>query len=894
VEPLGPGDPRQLGAYRLHGRLGAGGMGQVFLGYSPAGRAVAVKVIHPDLAREPQFRARFRREVAAAAAVSGAYTAPVTASGPDDDPPWLATAFVAGPSLDDAVEVAGPLPAPSVWKLAAGVVEALQAVHACGLIHRDLKPSNVLLASDGPRVIDFGISHALAGTVMTATGQLMGTPAFMSPEQAQGERAGADSDIFSLGCVITYAATGQPPFGSGGPHATVLYRVVHGEPALAGLPDGLRDLARTCLAKNPEDRPTLAALVDTISAARPPDQGTVLEMFWPAAVTTLIRSHQEQLSAQIRASRPEPAVVPAPAARRPRPRLARLPRPPAPAAAPALAPEPAAAPPLPPEAAAPLAPEPAARPAPAVGPAAAPALASALAAPEEPGLASSPAPAAEPVAAAAAASLAPGLAAPVPAPVPTARRAAGPAGPSPRPPRPTAVPPASFPPASFRPKPVLPGPTEAMSARPAAPARAAGSAMPRRAALTGLAAAAAAGLAVGGWEWTRLGRDSAAAPRIGASGPSAQPAALGSPGTSAWIAVMSGPVTSLTLADGTLVTSAASSTDLVQATEARNAVTGKMTWSAPGTGPCGQAPGVIYVGDASSGLQAQAPVNGTLLWGTSVGTGPITGITASAGRVCVSTSGGTLSALGAAHGQQLWTAPAGPAKIAADSRAVYAVTSAGVVSARLVSDGTPLWQVGGEDDNGGGRGGPGPGRGGPGPGRGEGGGGEGSGGDGGEAGTGTGSTTGSTTGSGSGPVAIAVAGGVVYVAVGAGVSALRAGDGTLIWAFTAGSAVTSGIAVDSLAAYVGTSGGRVLALATGSGALIWSFAAAGPVASGIAAAGGGVYFGTASRTIESVTAANGTRRWRFTADAPVESEVTVSGGLVYAGSTGSTVYALHA
>ncbi|HEY2692765.1 MAG TPA: serine/threonine-protein kinase, partial [Streptosporangiaceae bacterium] len=176
MKPLAASDPRRVGPYRLRARLGAGGMGQVFLGYSPAGRPVAVKVIHHELAADPVFRTRFRREVAAARSVSGAYTAPVTEAGPDDDPPWLATAFVPGPSLADAVAEGGPLPVASVWQLAAGLVEALQAVHASGLVHRDLKPANVMLALDGPRVIDFGISRALKSTQMTSTGLIVGTP----------------------------------------------------------------------------------------------------------------------------------------------------------------------------------------------------------------------------------------------------------------------------------------------------------------------------------------------------------------------------------------------------------------------------------------------------------------------------------------------------------------------------------------------------------------------------------------------------------------------------------------------------------------------------------------------------------------------------------------------
>jgi outer membrane protein assembly factor BamB len=287
-------------------------MGQVFLGYSPAGRAVAVKVIHRQLAADPEFRTRFRREVAAARAVSGAYTAPVTAAGPDDDPPWLATVFVPGPSLAEAVAAAGPFPAVSVWKLAAGLVEALQAVHSCGLVHRDLKPANVLLALDGPRVIDFGISRALEKTAMTSTGMIVGTPSYMSPEQAEGARVGAPSDVFSLGCVIVFAATGRGPFGSG-PQASMLYRVVHAEPALDEVPGGLRELAAACLAKAPADRPGLAALVEATAAGRAPDEGDALATFWPVPVTGLIRSHQARLTTEMRertaAPHPEPGTT---------------------------------------------------------------------------------------------------------------------------------------------------------------------------------------------------------------------------------------------------------------------------------------------------------------------------------------------------------------------------------------------------------------------------------------------------------------------------------------------------------------------------------------------------------------------------------------------------------
>ena len=217
MEPLAAGDPPAIGGFRLNARLGVGGMGRVYLGFSPAGRAVAVKVVRPELAMDAGFRHRFHTEVEAARRVSGAYTAPVIAAGPDDDPPWLATVFVPGPSLDDVVSAHGALPAAAAWKLAAGLVEAVQAVHSCGVVHRDLKPGNVLLAEDGPRVIDFGIARALDGTSVTATRTVFGTVPFMSPEQAEGLDIGPASDVFALGAVIVYAVTGPRRSGTAPP-----------------------------------------------------------------------------------------------------------------------------------------------------------------------------------------------------------------------------------------------------------------------------------------------------------------------------------------------------------------------------------------------------------------------------------------------------------------------------------------------------------------------------------------------------------------------------------------------------------------------------------------------------------------------------------------------------
>jgi serine/threonine protein kinase len=290
VEPLAADDPRQVGAFLLYARLAAGGLGRVYLGYSPAGRAVVIKVVHPGLARDEEFLARFRNEVAAARAVSGMYTAPVVASGLDDDPPWLATVYVPGPTLDDVVARNGPLPEPALWRLATGLVEALEAIHAVGLVHRDLKPSNVLLAADGPHVINFGISRAFDHTYLTATGIVVGTSGYMSPEQAEGREAGPPSDVFSLACVLAYAATGVQPFGTGST-ASILHRIVRSEPELATVPPRLRQVLEACLRKNPAERPSLSSLAITFSqgASSMAYPAGPLAEYWPQSVATVIQ-----------------------------------------------------------------------------------------------------------------------------------------------------------------------------------------------------------------------------------------------------------------------------------------------------------------------------------------------------------------------------------------------------------------------------------------------------------------------------------------------------------------------------------------------------------------------------------------------------------------------------
>jgi len=259
-------DPMQVGPYQIVGRLGSGGMGWVYLGRTRAGKDVAVKVVRAELAAEAEFRTRFAREVEAARKVSGAYTAAVVDADTEAELPWLATMYVPGPSLAEAVRADGPLPEPQVRRLGAGLVEALQAIHAAHVVHRDLKPANVLLASDGPRVIDFGISRVDGAPGLTQVGIVVGTPPFMSPEQVTGARVGPPSDVFSLGGVLVYALTGRAPHGSG---EAVRYRVAHEQPQLDGVPQGMRGVIEHCLAKRPEDRPVLDDLLAELLEEHP-------------------------------------------------------------------------------------------------------------------------------------------------------------------------------------------------------------------------------------------------------------------------------------------------------------------------------------------------------------------------------------------------------------------------------------------------------------------------------------------------------------------------------------------------------------------------------------------------------------------------------------------------
>jgi serine/threonine protein kinase len=248
--------PEYAGHYLLESCLGSGGMGVVHLARSTSGMKLAVKVVHAEFARDPEFRGRFRQEVAAARRVSGAFTAPVVDADPEAERPWMATLFIPGPTLSEEVKRNGPMDTGQLRRLMAGLAEALRDIHRVGVVHRDLKPSNVLLAEDGPKVIDFGISRPKDSELRTETGKLIGTPPFMAPEQFRRPReVGPAADVFALGSVMVHAATGRGPFDSDSPYV-VAYQVVHDEPDLTDVPASLAPLVSRCLAKDPEERPT--------------------------------------------------------------------------------------------------------------------------------------------------------------------------------------------------------------------------------------------------------------------------------------------------------------------------------------------------------------------------------------------------------------------------------------------------------------------------------------------------------------------------------------------------------------------------------------------------------------------------------------------------------------
>ncbi|MGW3623764.1 outer membrane protein assembly factor BamB family protein [Streptomyces sp. NPDC000880] len=325
MEQLTQHDPRRIGPFEVLGRLGAGGMGLVYLARSASGRRVAIKTVRTELAEDQLFRVRFTREVEAARAVSGFYTAAVVDADPRAAVPWLATAYVPAPSLEEIVNECGPMPAQAVRWLAAGVAEALQSIHGAGLVHRDLKPSNVLVVEDGPRVIDFGIASGVSNTRLTMTNVAVGTPAYMSPEQARDSRSvtGA-SDVFSLGSTLVFAATGHAPFHGANPVETVFMLLREG-PDLQGLPDELRPLIQSCMQMEARLRPTpedlQAQLAPHLFSSGSDDSGTA-SAWLPARATAMIeqrRGGRPAVPAPVAAQRPAEPAPPAPQAPPPQP-----------------------------------------------------------------------------------------------------------------------------------------------------------------------------------------------------------------------------------------------------------------------------------------------------------------------------------------------------------------------------------------------------------------------------------------------------------------------------------------------------------------------------------------------------------------------------------------------
>ena len=811
--PLGVDDPRVIGEFRLHAQLGAGGIGRVFLASSPGGGEVAVKVVHPYLARDDIFLDRFRREVAAARTVNGGFAAPVIAAGPDDDPPWLATAYVPGPSLQEAVTATGPLPDDAALKLAAGLAEALRAIHACGLVHRDLKPGNVLLAADGPRVIDFGIARALDGTVLTAAEGALDSP-FMSPEQAQGLPTGPASDVFSLGGVVYFAATGDGPFGTGH-SAVMLYRIMHTEPDLDRLPPGLRDLAAACLAKDPARRPAPAELATALTGSAPPADSPAA--FWPAPIARLIADHQSRPAA-------DPPSAADPRAAADSQSAAELQAVELQAAAAPPEPEAAAAPPEPEAAAAPPEPE-------------------AAAAPPEPEAAAPPP---EPEAAA-------------PPPEPEA------ATPPPEPQAATPPP---------EPLPAEPQPAELLSgaAAPAPPAGATPDTGPargvgRRRALAALAGVAVGGLAVAGWELIRPSPLAPGTRRLTASRPTAsRPAPPDQPGAKIWSYPVGSPVEAVAAA-GPIVFAGTGENSVY----ALDAATGALVWRREITHAVRDqlvlAGNNVIIGDGiGGGVYALEATTGRQRW--RVSSGAVRGLATAGGVVyagCAikSRTTGGVTALSADRGQVLWTVEFGrkldtTGGLAVSRGVVYVTTSHGEIYAFRAADGRRVWRIAGRNVTFGwappvvarrvvyassgnsipmlyavhaatGRG-----------------------------------LWHRSLGAAAFPAYLAVADGVLYAGLtringaaglnAGGLSALHAATGRQLWQVPVAGGVNLAPSTAAGVVYTGSNNGTLDAWQAGTGTKLWSFSATGLIGTNIAVTDGIVYFGSNDNHVYAVTA----------------------------------------
>ena len=851
--PLGTDDPRMIGEFRLHGQLGAGGMGRVFLASSPGGRAVAVKVVHPHLARDTIFRGRFRREVAAARAVNGGYAARVIAAGPDDDPPWLATAYVPGPSLQEVVTTTGPLPEDAALKLAAGLAEALRAIHACGLVHRDLKPGNVLLAADGPRVIDFGIARALDGTVLTAAESVLGTPSFMSPEQAQGLPTDPPSDVFSLGGVVYFAATGDGPFGTGHP-AVMLYRIVHNEPDLERLPPGLRELVGACLAKDPARRPALTELATALMGSAPPEDSPAA--FWPAPVAQLIADHQSQPAAGPPPAA-EPPIEPPPA----EPPTAERPAAEPPTAGPSPAPPTAEAPSEPPTAEPPIEPPPAEPPT-AERPAAEPPTAGPSPAPPTAELPTAERPAAEPPPE------------PPPAEPPTAERPAA-EPPPPEPPTaetPPKPPPPEPPPAVPLPGAVAPTPPSGNWGTPATvpprydepaprtdPPSAHG--VGRRRVLATLAGVAVGGLAVAGWELTRPGPTAAATRHLAAR----HVAKPHGPGAKIWSYPVGSPVAAVAVAGRAVF---AGTTE--NSVYALDAATGALIWRRETTHALNDqlvlaGDNVIIADGSGGGVYALEAATGQQRW--SVKSGDVLGLATAdgivyAGVAVKSGTTGGVTALSADRGRLVWTAKFRRKRdadggLAVSRGVVYVTTSDGEIYAFRAADGRRRWRIAGRKV-----------------------------------------TFGTAP-----PV---VAGGVLYASSDDKIPvlyAVHAATGRGLWhhsmgasAFPAYLAVADGVVFAGLTRIngAGLNAGDLSALNAATGHQRWRVRVAGGVDLAPTADSGVVYTGSNNGALDAWQADTGNKLWSFSTAGLIGTNIAVARGVVYFGSSDNHVYAVTA
>ncbi len=306
--PLRQTDPAQVGRYRLVARLGAGGMGVVYLGEDPTGQQVAVKVLRPELADNPEFRVRFGREVTMLTRVQGVCTVRVIEADTEAPKPFLVTEYADGPSLSEYIDARGPLDAGMLYGLATGLAEALTAIHAAGIVHRDLKPSNVLLTPGGPKVIDFGIAQALDTASLTKTGITLGSAGFMAPEQVIG-KAGTAADIFTWGVTVAYAASGQPPFGTGASD-TILYRIMHAEPDITAVPPGLHPLVEAALVKEPRDRPTAPQLLSQLTQSTAAQSLAVPSVGDGNLTQTILAQTWHPSATRAAAAAPHPTVPP--------------------------------------------------------------------------------------------------------------------------------------------------------------------------------------------------------------------------------------------------------------------------------------------------------------------------------------------------------------------------------------------------------------------------------------------------------------------------------------------------------------------------------------------------------------------------------------------------------